>query len=293
MDFIIENKFLRVTVRSKGAELVSVVNRETGAEMLWQSNPEVWLRQAPILFPYCGKLKDGKFTHDGTTYEGGQHGFARDLEHTLVTEDTARLTLCLEANALTMEKFPFAFKLMSRFWLEEKTLHHGIEVLNDDDEPMPFGFGYHPGFNCPFDAQHTVEDYTFRFDTPETPEVVECSLETGLTTGRTYPYFENGTEIPVTDHLFDHDSICFSKLKSKTLSLVEKNTGRSIDMNIEGFPYVLIWSAKGPVQFVCMEPWFTLPDAHDATGVWNEKTPAITLAPGENWKIDLAMTFAR
>ena len=62
MEFILENENLRVTVESHGAELVSVVNKQTGAEMLWQADPAVWARHAPVLFPYCGRLKDGAFT---------------------------------------------------------------------------------------------------------------------------------------------------------------------------------------------------------------------------------------
>lgn len=60
----------------QGAELCSVVKKETGEEMLWQADPAVWNRHAPILFPYCGRLKGGAFTHNGVSYEGGQHGFA-------------------------------------------------------------------------------------------------------------------------------------------------------------------------------------------------------------------------
>lgn len=40
MEFILENENLRVTVESHGAELVSVVNRQTGEELLWQADPE-------------------------------------------------------------------------------------------------------------------------------------------------------------------------------------------------------------------------------------------------------------
>ena len=173
MEFTIENNFLCVRVQSRGAELCSVVKKETGEEMLWQADPAVWNRHAPILFPYCGRLKGGAFTHNGVSYEGGQHGFARDMEHALVEQSGDSVTLCLEANVLTMEKFPFAFKLFSTFRLEGVTVHHDIRVENDGGEVMPFAFGYHPAFLCPFDAAHKAEDYVLRFDTPQTPTVGE------------------------------------------------------------------------------------------------------------------------
>ncbi len=293
MDFIIENNFLRVTVSSFGAELTSVINKETGAEMLWQADPAVWNRHAPVLFPYCGQLKDKKFTHKGVTYEGGGHGFARDMEHTLVSRDADTVTLCLEANALTMEKFPFAFKFTTTYALEGNAVHHAVKVENDGDEPLHFGMGYHPGVLCPFDANHTVEDYAVVFDTPETPTVIETSSTTGLVTGKTYTYFENGTEIALHDHLFDSDSICFKALKSTTMALVEKDTGRRIVFDVANFPYVLIWSAKGPMQFICIEPWFGLPDTETVTGEWMEKPATVKLAPAAEWGTTLTMHFER
>ena len=42
MEFTIENNFLCVRVQSRGAELCSVVKKETGEEMLWQADPAVW-----------------------------------------------------------------------------------------------------------------------------------------------------------------------------------------------------------------------------------------------------------
>ena len=84
MQYTIENEYLRLTVDTHGAEAVSVVNKATGAEMLWCGDPAVWGRHAPILFPYTGKLTGGKMIAKGKEYAGGQHGFARDVEHTLL-----------------------------------------------------------------------------------------------------------------------------------------------------------------------------------------------------------------
>ena len=67
MEYRIENDYLCVRIQSKGAEMCSVVKKETGEELLWQADPAVWNRHAPILFPYCGRLKNGTFTHKSVT----------------------------------------------------------------------------------------------------------------------------------------------------------------------------------------------------------------------------------
>lgn len=293
MEFIIENEVLCVKVHSKGAELHSIIKKEDGQEMLWQADPEIWGRHAPILFPYCGRLKNGTFMHKDVMYEGKQHGFARDFEHALVEQHPDRVTLCLEANARTMEIYPFAFKLFSTYRLEGNVLHHEIRVENDGNEDMPFSFGYHPAFLCPFDPQHNPEDYVLRFDAPQTPQVIVTDETDGLVTGERYTYFENQTDIPVHDGMFDHDSVCFADLKAKTFSIVEKDTGRSIAVNIENFPYVLMWSAKGPIHYLCIEPWHGLPDARSASGIWTEKSDTIVLPPEKEWETDLAVAFLR
>ena len=291
MEYLLENEFLQAVVASQGAELVSVREKATGRELMWRGDAAVWGRHAPILFPYCGRLRGGAFTHRGVRYEGGQHGFARAMEPALVEKGEAHVSLCLEANVLTMEKFPFAFRLSSTYTLQGTSVVHRVQVENQSGEVMPFSLGYHPGFACPFDAAHGTQDYVLRFDVPQTPAVVEVDEATGLVTGGTHTLFENGTDIPLTDHLFDHDRICMTNLTARSLSLVEAGTGRGVSVDIAGFPYVLVWSVKGPVQFVCIEPWHGLPDAANATGEWLEKPATVRLAPDESWGTQLCMTF--
>ena len=78
MQATIHNEFLTLTVDTHGAEAVSLKNA-AGEELLWQADPAVWKRHAPILFPWTGKLPGGTFEAKGKTYKGGQHGFARDV----------------------------------------------------------------------------------------------------------------------------------------------------------------------------------------------------------------------
>ena len=124
MQATIHNEFLTLTVDTLGAEAVSLKNA-AGEELLWQADPAVWKRHAPILFPWTGKLPGGTFTHGGKTYKGGQHGFARDLEHTLLRAEGDTIELELRSDdAIKAERFPFDFVLTSTFRLEGKTVHH-------------------------------------------------------------------------------------------------------------------------------------------------------------------------
>ena len=157
-EFSIENEYLKVTVTTWGAQVKSVIRKCDHVEHIWQADKSVWGYHAPILFPHAGKVVEGKIEAKGAVYESSQHGFARTMEHDFVeqTNDTIVLELC--ANEETRARFPYEFRLVSTFTIENDTLHHTLTVENLDEEKMPFGIGYHPAFAIPFDNQHVATD---------------------------------------------------------------------------------------------------------------------------------------
>lgn len=292
MEYTIENEYLRVTVTTWGAQVKSVVRKCDGVEHMWQADEAVWGYHAPILFPHTGKVKDGIIEAKGQRMESAQHGFARNMEHELLamTEDT--IVLELRANSETMKRFPYEFSLISTFTLENDTLHHTLTVENWDEDEMPFGIGYHPAFTIPFDDKHTALDYELRFSDMESPLCLNC-LPTGLLQGDCQYLGTNLKTIPIDDHLFDHDSYCMTNLRSKTLGVYEKGSGRGVVCNIEDFPYTLLWSKPGMPKFICIEPWQSLPSAEHGSSNWNEKPAAAILNPGETWSVTLSTSFVR
>lgn len=293
MDFIIENEYLKVTVTSFGAQVKSVIRKSDGVEHMWQADPEVWGYHAPILFPYTGRLKDGKLIAKGKEYDSTtQHGFARIMEHELVVKNKDTLVLQLTDTPETLAVWPYKFRLMSSFVLDGDVLHHTLTVENQDRENMPFGIGYHPAFAVPFDGNHTYSDYELRFNKLESPICLETAPR-GLVTGGTYYLGKNINAIPLDEQLFANDSHCMVSLQSDTLGLYEKDTGRGVVCSIKSFPYCLIWSKPGVPQFVCIEPWNSLPSPEQGGCDWNEKPAAAVITPGESWSTTLSTAFVR
>ena len=291
-EFTIENEILKVTVTTWGAQVKSVIRKNDGVEHIWQADPAIWGYHAPILFPHCGKVVDGKIEAKGQVFASSQHGFARQMEHSFLrqTEDSIVLELCDCEE--TRARFPYAFRLISTFTLDGDTLHHTLTVENRDEDKLPFGVGYHPAFTIPFDDQHTAEDYEFRFSQLESPICLNC-LPTGLVQKDHYPLGNNIKAIPITEHLFDNDSCCMTNLQSETLGIYEKGSGRGVVCRIAPFPYTLIWSKPGIPKFVCIEPWNSLPSAEGSSICWEEKPAAAILNPGERWSTTLSTAFVR
>lgn len=84
---VLENNNLKVTISDAGAELISVWDKSRNAERIWRGDSAVWGRHAPILFPFVGKVAGGKYSYRGREYKMTSHGFARDRQFELVSED--------------------------------------------------------------------------------------------------------------------------------------------------------------------------------------------------------------
>ena len=292
MEYSIENEYLKVTVTTHGAQVKSVIRKSDGVEHMWQADKSLWGWHAPILFPHCGNVKDKVIEAKGGRYDSGQHGFARNLEHSLVELSENCIVLELESSEETLARFPYEFRLISTFILENDTLHHMLTVENMDDEDLPFGIGYHPAFAIPFDNAHAATDYELRFSQMESPLCVNC-LPDGLVHDDHYWLGSNLDTIPIDEHLFENDSHAMVNLRSQTLGVYEKGTGRAVVCDIENFPYTLIWSKPGMPRFVCIEPWESLPSPAGSTSNWEDKPAAAILSPGEAWSTTLSTRFVR
>lgn len=293
MEYVLENELLKVTVTDQGAQIKSVIRKDDGVEHMWQADPAVWGSHAPILFPHTGRLKDGKMIAKGKLIENcAAHGFARGMVHSFVYQNKTTLVLQLTDSPETIAKWPYRFRLMSAFTLEGDVLHHTLTVENRDEEEMPFGIGFHPGFAVPFDDAHSFRDYELRFDKLESPLCLDTSNQ-GLIGDKVYYLGKNLNTIPVDENLFANDSHCMTGLQSETLGLFEKDTGRGVVCSIKAFPYCLLWSTPGQPKFVCIEPWNSLPSPLDGSYEWTEKPAAAILQPGESWSTTLSIAFVR
>lgn len=146
------NGELTVKVSGHGAELCSIMKE--GKEYLWQADPAFWKRHSPVLFPIVGSLWNGKCRFDGQEYEMSQHGFARDMDFTLLSLTENEVRYRLVSDEETMARYPFPFVLEIGYRLDGNKVTVLWSVTNSGEKEMHFQIGAHPAFFYPdFDPE--------------------------------------------------------------------------------------------------------------------------------------------
>ncbi len=284
---ILINEFLKVTVKSSGAELVSIKSTFKNKEYLWQGDPKFWARRAPVLFPIVGKVNGNKYRFEGKEYELPQHGFARDMIFDLIDQQDTSLTFILKSNDQTLAVYPFRFELIVNYRLEKNRVIVNYQVKNTDDQTIFFSIGAHPAFNCPLESNETLNDYIIEFEKEET--VNRVVLEEGLITQQTESFLKNEKSFSLSEELFDKDAIILKNARSSQVSLKSKKSGHKITVDYTGFPYIAFWTKKGGAPFVCIEPWYGIADNAGFNGALNEKEGIKPLAKGKTFESEFTI----
>ncbi|MBO4411171.1 MAG: hypothetical protein J5794_03200, partial [Lachnospiraceae bacterium] len=177
MIFKLENALFQIRVSSLGAELQSLHSKATEREYLWQAAPEAWDHHSLLLFPCCGRIDRSRILARGREWPLAMHGFAKDMEFSVLEQSETTLVLELSSDETTLRQFPYRFRLRVRFTLTDSAVEEAFEVFNDDDVPMPFSLGGHPAFFCPVDLESAASDCVLEFDRPQ--QIVEHTLTEG------------------------------------------------------------------------------------------------------------------
>lgn len=284
MQVVLENDKLKVTINHFGAELSSIVKKDTGVEYMWNADEKFWKRSAPVLFPFVGSLKNKEFLYEGNAYPMGQHGFARDMEFSFVSNNGTEAWFSLNSDDTTYEKYPFAFTLEIGYQLTNQTLKVIWRVINEDEKQMYFSIGGHPAFMCPLNGEGTQTDYYITFDTDKDLTYSKLS-ENGLVYKKDNILATNGGKLQVTEHLFDEDALVVEGNQAHKVSLCKPDGTPYLTVAFDA-PLFGLWSpAKKNAPFICIEPWFGRCDSEDFDGTLAEREYGHTLEVGETFEV--------
>jgi galactose mutarotase-like enzyme len=266
----------KYTFSSKGAELISAIDLKSKYEFIWQADPKVWARHAPILFPIVGKLVNNEYRFNAQIYSLPQHGFARDANFEVQELYTDLISFKLESNAVTKANYPFDFCLNITYQAIENGLSMAIAVQNKSEINMPFSFGLHPGFNLP---EANLELYDLVVD--QAMNWTSEKLADGLLTGESNLLAQNTQNLALDKESFKNDALVFKQFTSSFIELKHKYNAFRVKIDSSQFPYLGIWNKYPSESFICLEPWAGIADSNNSTGSIEEKEGIQFLAPAE------------
>lgn len=282
----LQNTKLKASFNELGAELISLINLETGKEIIWEGNPDFWGGQSPVLFPTVGALKDDSYIFEGETYEMPRHGFARRKFFDVKNSSENEVVFELNSDEETLKFYPFDFSLEIKYTLTENKLTVSYNVKNTSEGELYFSLGAHPGFAIDTKNGLKYDDYEIAFSDDEKLEI--HPLIDNLISKKTETINLENKTLPLSYELFSKDALVMTNMKSKELILRNNQNNHKVIFTFSNFPYFGIWAAKN-ADFVCLEPWQGIADIEDHNQEFTEKFGILKLERNEEWKADWAV----
>ncbi len=289
MKLTIQNAYLCVEAESLGAQL-SRIRGADGTEYLWLGDEAVWNDRAPVLFPYVGRLTDGHYTYNGNVYNMSIHGFASVMDFQAELVSPTQMRFHLRSSPETLQQYPFHFHFTVSFQLENNTLIQTYTVANTGSEIQYFGIGSHPGFNVPLTPGLSFEDYSLVFAPDAQPIRLDFSPDC-FYTEKDMPFTIKNNTIPLRHDLFDQDAVIMRQPGS-SICLRSALDSHSVTVDYPGIPYLSLWHMPfTEAQYVCIEPWHSLPSRKDIVEDLASQPSLLSLMPGTTHTSILRYTF--
>ena len=240
----LENDQIEVIVNYHGAELRSLKKKATDQEYLWNADAKYWGRTSPVLFPFVGGVKNKVYRYEGKEYPMNQHGFARDMEFSLVSQSADEVWFALEDTEETYKVYPFHFHLEIGYRLE---FRNGQGKVPEALVNTVFGEG-------------------------------------GVVTTQKKEYKLTDGCLPMDEHLFDGDALVIEDHQIRKVVLMDPQKKEYLAVEFDAPLVGIWSPPKKQAPFVCIEPWYGRCDSEIFEGELKDRDWENTLAAGEEFE---------
>ena len=290
----LHNSELEIAVKLHGAELCSLV--KNGCEHLCTADPAIWSRHSPVLFPIVGRVWESRYRVLNREYSLPQHGFARDMDFTLIEQTPSSATFALESNEETLAKYPYPFRLTIGYRIDGNKVIVSWDVENTGNGAMHFQIGAHPAFVLPdFDAADPAPRGYFTF-TGNKPLYFARPGEKGCAATEVTEFKPDcGDTLAITPTAFGPDTYMFENNQLSGVGIVDKQHQPYIDVNFDA-PLLALWApvkAHPECPFVCIEPWYGRCDYMHYEGDFAARPWMNHLSAGEHFTAEYTITVHR
>lgn len=268
-----------------GAELQSIKDA-AGREYLWQGDPNFWPRRSPILFPLVCSVENDTYRVEGKEYHLPRHGFARDMEFTLISQSDDKVTMALHESEETLKNYPFCFNLAVTYRIEGNKLHVIWHVENTDTKELHFQIGGHPAFNMPGGKTEGL----IKLDNEEPMDVLK-SYADGSHDMVEIPLEADMGILELNNEFWRSDSVKIHKCQTHRAMLLDTDGEPALTVDYKT-PVCAFWSPYDKhAPFVCIEPWYGIGDPRGYNGEFKDKPLMNHLLPGASFMSKYTITI--
>ena len=256
----IKNKHVTVDINQIGAEINSIM--KDGYEYLWQKNPDIWNGQAPNLFPLIGRLKDEQYEYEGNIYSMKIHGFAKYSNFELIEKNENYVSLRLTGSKDTYSLYPFDFDFIISYELINNVIKKQYMIINNGYKNMYYEVGGHEGYNLTFAKNRIMDDYFIKFTDNS---IYTYTTDEKVMINKDLKQIDlNSERLYLKPDIFKNDALILdcSKMKKREVTLECDSDNRKVKVNFEDFSYLGIWTRPFYSNYICIEPWSSLPDCN-------------------------------
>ena len=280
----ISSNHLSLAVAPLGAE-IQYLRTAAGQDLLWHGDEAFWTGRAPILFPIVGRAVNDVVEAGGIRAEMKQHGLARRQVFDLKDHSQTHCRHVLRATPETKSIYPFDFKVTVDHEVIEATLSVSTLITNESEQPMPFGFGFHPAFRFPLPG--SADPHFVTLATSSNLERRPLRSD-GLLEQNTVPGPFKAGRLEISDPLFSDGALVFPN-GSEPLSYGTQ-AGPHLDFRFENLPDLALWRPEG-APFLCIEPWHGTASMVGDGPRLEDRPNSLTLAPGASKTFAYYMTY--
>ena len=283
--YSIENEFLKLVVDENGGAIRALYDKKGNNDNLfYEPDTRSWSGTDVVIFPFVARLKNQKYTVNGKEYSLKNHGVIRYEKLDLMKKENNIIILKLDSNSETKRIYPFDFHFEVRYELNDNKLSISYFVKNEGNTDMYFSLGGHPALK----TSGIYNDKGFEFE--NTKLIFENAINT-----KQYILNESGDLITgLRDTSLDKEIVLKKKMITdfKTLiydakeinkvTLETNNHEYIFDISLSEVLAIWTWPTFG--NYVCIEPWWGIPDMENPNLELKDKPLIHTLKANDSFK---------
>lgn len=259
--YFIENELFKVEINETGGAMASIYDKVNRTSLMYSKDERSWQGTDVVIFPFIAALKDKKYLVNGKEYSLKNHGIIR-YEKVSVKENLGN-KLILEFNSsekTIKDLYPFKFHFEVCYELNSNELNISYLIKNSDCCDMYFSVGGHPAIKT--SGFETKEGFEFE----NTKLIFNDFIKTKRFILNEAGNLITGCEDVVLDKeinlnkkmITDSKTLIYDAKDIKNVTLL--TNGYSFTFDVSKALVLAIWTWPGFGDYVCVEPWWGIPD---------------------------------